>query len=403
MTTNLFAESGSPGSAQQSQSLDGDGVTVSVLDFIPVALHAGIRAATNTTALRDYIEDAIASRADDVLMELVFPPGSYYLGSNPIRVNRSNIGIVGRSAGLSSDSATANHIEIGDGVTARANINVRGLTFEKTVVSTGGYAVSMDLVTNARVERCVFYGSNKLYGGVKCHRTIRVKIINNDGENFAPNGKGVLWTGTASSHSIDLHIRDNEFYTIPTGIGLDVQDYCEGLYCRQNTFFACGAAGVSIAGASEASTLLSYKIDLNDLDSCGFGIYSNYADNISIGVNWFSANTSASIRLDSGCAGVVVTGNQIYGNGHVGIQCEADDVNIVGNLITACTDGVVLGAACVGATLSGNSINGNAGYGVNLLSNPNSVSVVGNTVRSNVIANISGGGTNLNVASNLTT
>lgn len=391
MTQNSTSDADSSSSACAA-------VSVCVLDFIPAELHAGIRTATNTVALRDYIEAAIASRADDVLTEVVFPPGSYYLGAQPIRVNRNNIQIVGHTAGLSSDSATANHIEIGDGIVTRSNVVVRGLTFEKTVVSTAGYAVSMNLVTTSRVEGCVFYGNNKLFGGVKCHQTLRIKIVNNDGENFAANGKGVLWTGP----SIDLHVRDNEFYTIPGGIGVDVKDECEGLYCRQNTFFQCGAAGVSIAASSASVGKVSYKVDLNDLDSCGFGVYVQHAANISLGSNWFSANHAASIRLDSGAKAVVITGNQLYGNGQVGIQCEADDVNIVGNLITACTDGVALGAACTGATLSGNTINGNSGYGVNLLSNPNSVTVVGNTVRANAIANISGGGSNLNVASNLT-
>jgi hypothetical protein len=373
---------------------------VSVLDFIPINLHAGIRAATNTTDLKPYIEACFASRSGDVLTEFVFPSGSYFVAS-AVNLLRGNCNIVGDRAGLTSNNTTSDLLKIGDGVTSISNIDVTGMTFTKSVLSTAGYGVSMDLVTLVRIERCVFYGDNKLFGGVKAHRTIRVKVINCDGENLATGGKGILWTGTVTNQSIDFHVRDNEFYGVPSGIGLDVQDYTEGLYCRRNTFFQCGAAGISVAGASEAATGFSGKIDQNDFDSCGFGLYSQYFDNLSVTNNWFSANTGNNIRMSNGCAGWVINGNQMYCNGQVGMNIEGDDVVIGGNLITAATDAIILASTVSGATITGNSINGNSGYGINKLAAPANVTIVGNTVRANTVDQISTGGTNLNVANNL--
>jgi parallel beta-helix repeat protein len=375
---------------------------ISVLGFIPSSLWAGIRAATNTTDLRDYIESAINSRSGDALLEVIFPPGSYFV-AGPVRIYRNNLNIIGQRAGLSSNSATANIIEVGDGITTRSNVDVIGMTFEKTVVSTGGFCVKHNYTTNSRVERCVFYGNNKMFGGVWALSTTRVKVINCDGENFAAGGKGVLWQGTAAHQSIDLHVRDCEFYTIATGIGVDVQDYCNGFYCRQNTFFACGSAGISMAASVLANAMFSAKVDLNDFDSCGFGIYSQWFRNVSVSTNWFSANTNTNIQISGGCSSWIVNGNQLYGNGRIGVNIQGTSILLSGNGITACTDGVVGTAGATDITLTGNAISGNSGYGVNLLGAPANVTVVGNTVRSNTAGQVTTGATNSNIANNLIT
>lgn len=375
---------------------------ISVLDFIPVNLHAGIRDASNTTDLKPYIEACFNARSD-ILTNFIFPAGSYYVAS-AVNLLRGNCNIIGDRAGITSDNPTSDLLKVGDGITALSNIDIIGMTFNKSVVSTAGYGVHWDFVTTSRVERCVFYGDNKLFGCVWAHRTTRVKVINCDAENLATGGKGVLWTGTVSSPSVDLHMRDCEFYVVPgSGIGLDVQDYTEGLYCRRNTFFQCGAAGVSIAGSTEGSTGFSGKVDQNDFDSCGFGLYSQFFDNLSVTNNWFSANTGTNLRMSDGCSGWLINGNQVYGNSHFGFQIEGDDVVISGNLMTACTDAIVLAATSSGATISGNAISGNSGYGVNKLAAPTNVTIVGNTIRSNGVDQISSGGTNLNVANNLIT
>ena len=114
---------------------------VSVLDYIPTTLHAGIQSGSNTTDLLPYITAARDACVGMTRAKLVFPPGFYRI-SNQVVFSQQGLHIVGEGgAQIISTSATAHMFVIGDGSNNPAQICVRGLYFKATSAKTDGAAI----------------------------------------------------------------------------------------------------------------------------------------------------------------------------------------------------------------------------------------------------------------------
>jgi parallel beta-helix repeat protein len=164
---------------------------------------------------------------------------------------------------------------------------------------------------------------------------------------------------------------------------------------------------ITLTGEDPATTII---------DSSGGG-NCIFVDNVMvqiIGLTIMDGSTNG-IRLDDSCAGSVITGNTLTGNGKDGIwmygsdECTitgntienngnygirmtnvCDDNEIIGNTITGSHwDNIYMNGDCDGNLVKGNEISySETGQGIHLVSLCDDNEIIGNTITGNYLANI---------------
>jgi hypothetical protein len=151
---------------------------VSAFDFIPVALHAGIQASTETTLLTTYLQAALDSGAS----KIVFPAGKYYTGSLvlPNWIELEGIGYTPTIGGDDRPVELRFSLTSGIGLDCNACPTIKGIWLqnaggsynEGTATLSGTTAIAIRLSENAVIEdcgwslwyECIRTGANTFYG-----------------------------------------------------------------------------------------------------------------------------------------------------------------------------------------------------------------------------------------------
>jgi len=151
---------------------------VSAFDFIPVALHAGIQARTETTLLTTYLQAALDSGAS----KIVFPEGKYYTGSLvlPNWIELEGIGYTPTIGGDDRPVELRFSLTSGIGLDCNACPTIKGIWLqnaggsynEGTATLSGTTAIAIRLSENAVIEdcgwslwyECIRTGANTFYG-----------------------------------------------------------------------------------------------------------------------------------------------------------------------------------------------------------------------------------------------
>lgn len=131
---------------------------VSVLDFIPETLHAGIRAGSDTTNLTSYIQAAINLSAG---RDIWFPAGLYNVGSSLTMPNRYGLVLRGEYQFTKLQATFAGGIFTSASGLTRQYLNIDGITFRASGTGAGaatGIAGNAGLayVMFADITRCLF-------------------------------------------------------------------------------------------------------------------------------------------------------------------------------------------------------------------------------------------------------
>lgn len=133
---------------------------ISVLDFIPVGLRAGVLDGTGTADLTAYIQAAIDTRPG-VFLDVQFPTGVYRVDGT-LRVLRSHIWLSGENATLLHGGA-GDAIQFGDGINRWDRIQIGGFLMGKAQAASAGAMIRSRLCSTVIVRDCYFYGDNKIF------------------------------------------------------------------------------------------------------------------------------------------------------------------------------------------------------------------------------------------------
>lgn len=370
---------------------------VSVLDFIPEPTRSAVIAGTNTADLAPYITNAINSRPGQYLF-LYFPPYSYRLDT-PVEVLRGNLILEGEKAEILWTPSSGNWIELGDGITDYSDIAIRGFLFAANQVQSSGSIIRARRYSIAEIANNLVYGLDRIFHFVDWTVGFQINVHGNFSERILGNHLTFRGTGAGADRVVDMTIYDNRFDYGQTAAYFDV--YSEGIFYRRNIALRQTNLTVGVIG-SALWTIASVKLQENDFDGGVAGLSMEYASTSQITDNWFSSNTGTNITLGANVGNVIGSSNQIYAlPGQTCVSISADNTVWTGNFFSGGAQGYVVNAGAVGFTATGNGVNNMTGSAVNLFANPDRITVVGNTFLANVTG-VSAGGTNLNVANNLT-
>lgn len=370
---------------------------VSVLDFIPAELHEGIRSGTGTVDLTGYIQSAINSR-HGVALAVHFPTGTYCVDGT-LLIRRSHILLAGDNAGILHRNTTSDAISLGDGTTPQYRIEIRGFLFTKATAASAGAIISSKYCSIVSVRDCYFYGDEKIFNVMAFERGLQINIQNNISEKCRGVHVSLRGLGKDNDRVVDATIYDNRFdygtsALIATG-------YVEGIFFRRNICLRQHNIIVSLNGIP-GWIIPSVKLQENDFDGGdSIGLQMEHVSNVQVVGNWFSSLKDTGLRIDQNAGGMVVSDNQFYGNaGWTAIEIGGQGLVCSGNYISGGQRGVYLRSTCQNLTFTGNSISYMSGQAISLVENPSIVTIVGNNFFGNGAA-ISPGGTNLNIANNL--
>lgn len=290
---------------------------ISVLDFIPTALHASIANGTNTTALHTYIQAAVnyAAQAGSSSSVVRFPKGRY-LTSAMLRLDRGHAGI--------------------------------------TLVGDGGQDHGESVIYGPHAGDAIL----SLQGALNC--TIRNIML--DGGTGATFPKTALLVGREGSGSAGWHVFDN----LRTGGRQSVAAYynvaSEGNTHRDCFFYvAAGATATKVAylasgdsgGLSPVTPLTGSTLLGLDFNNCHF-----YTEVMTAGVSCIYIDGSVSLGSLAFRGGYLVQANGHFVSIRSGV---VDGMDTVGPITFDGVGGERPGG--VGQALSGFNLIGAAGFG----------------------------------------
>lgn len=170
--------------------------SVSVLDFIPENLHAGIRAGTNTTALDSYIAAATTHCTTGSIKALHFPGGVYWFSSAFTLPNNAYwVGDGKNVTVLVIASATDNLLNV-----SGQDVTLRGLRFVATVARTAGAFIETSGAGGLRLSDFFMGGA---FIGIRLNSTANMVVA--DGiiqSTVATTGVGIV---VDSGVAVTLH------------------------------------------------------------------------------------------------------------------------------------------------------------------------------------------------------
>jgi len=331
----------------------------------------------DTTAIQAAI-NAITTAGGGTMLWPCLP----YRITRTLTVNISNFAMNMQFATLLLDDPTGllDHIKIGNGVTQVSNVNIMDGVFTRAQVATAGYALDFSYVDNSTARGCLIFGNSRIFSGVALFECIDVYVRDNTITNCVSTGVFMEGTNSGALETNSCRVEGNLIQFCPMGI--NCENWVEGLYIRDNIIFACSTAGFSY-GAASGTGRISVKIQQNDFDTCGTGVFVQNCTNLTINENWFSDNSGVNIQLDVGTSAATINGNQIYSSGAIhSVELHGSDVRVSGNLMSG-------GGACVYVKASASNISitdndlSNATFAVNLAENPTGVNLVGNNFYGN--------------------
>ena len=366
---------------------------INVKDFGAV----GDGVADDTTAIQ-----AAINAANFVNGYVMSPAGFNYRITNTIVIDRDRITIDFNKSGLSMDDPTGikDSILVGNGTTQRNQIYIQNITFGRFQVATAGYAINLNRIGVAKIQDCLIYGDNKLYGGIKVRNGIQIDIQNN---YIARCVRDAIYLdgSTPIDRTIDIVIRENRIEWCYNGT--TIWDNVEGVFYRDNITFGSYNHALYVDASTPANGLVSFKFQENDFDgSVKTGAYIDKVTNIQFTDNWCSSNTdtgvAANLYIGPDASGVVVDGNQFYcaAGPYTSLRADGPDVVISSNLINGGQTGMLIMGTLY--SITGNSLK-YLTTGINLFS-ANKYTVTGNDFESVTFPIGVGGGSNEIVVAN---
>ncbi len=332
----------------------------------------------------------------------IFQAGTVYRITGPLSVFENQVVDFNFST-IKMDDATGllSHVLIGDNTTQMNGVKIRNGIFTRVQAATAGAALLCRYIGDTWIENCRVFGESKIFRGIDISRGIRVRIAGNFIQSTVNNGVLIQGTGTGANRAVDIEVLSNRFDSVGN-TGLNCFDFTEGVFCRGNIFYNCGTASAAVNATNTTNGLLSFKFQTNDFDTTtgtGTGLYLQNVSNIAVEDNWFSNNAGVNLRADDGVDTLLISSNQLYSSTQKSIQISADNVTIVGNLISGGDDGIFVRSQASAVLIETNTITGMTGYGVNLFEAPVTVRVDSNMFLSNTTGNVSSGSAISTVAS----
>lgn len=417
-TYQAFTQVGTGAVARTWQGKDED--TINVLDFIPVALHAAIKARTSSTDVSSYIQAAVDAAA---YQTLVWPGGKYTLSSvvtisSPVYLLGS-----GRDAQYSGGGST--YVALSDDTATGFQINSPNVILEKLdisgtanraagsarAISIGTYtAIDVDVTTNNTVTRLTgswassdngkririagagtegaanyYYGILSGYSaGTPTVMAVSPTTTSNPSGAAAIYGSritGVILRDLAiSSHAVgieivsaDQYLIDDCFLSNTDSIKIsNVLGVDSGDSIITNSFIAAdGSTGSGIYYVSGGAL----RIANNKFSTCDKSIEIVWTEGLSGGplvvANSFENQTTSAIHVsgdssDARINGLTIVGNWFNGGSSANILI-ADTINVtrlhVASNTVLCGSsnrGIIVGALVDGFNIAANLIDGNS-------------------------------------------
>ena len=325
----------------------GDGVTDDT---------AAIQAAINFAALGHKIVTSLS--------------GLIFRITGTINIDQNNVSLLFNRSTLHLDdpSGLKDHLYLGNGSVQRYHLYLKDIIFTRAQAATAGYAIKFDNIGVSYVQDCLIYGDSKIHGGI----SIRHGIINyiertyiDKCVNYGIYVVGALVNGGAglpTQRTIDVTIRGSRIEYCHDG--LHIWDNVEGIFCRDNIFYANTNNSVRVNATSAAAGLVSFKFQNNDFDTTtGTGVFVDKISNIQFTDNWFSSNgfsngVASHLYVGPDAEGLVVDANQIYsasGDTSNNIRIDGNDAVVSSNLMNG-GGGTALLLMGVLYAVTGNSI-----------------------------------------------
>jgi hypothetical protein len=331
---------------------------VSVLDFIPVSLHAGIVAGTNSTGLQDYIQAAL-----DAHDHVHFPAGTYLLSGTLVELELAD------NHHLSGDGMEVSIIKQGSNVTGSTG----------SIYANGGSSSTYidglhihDLCLDGMVATRSFSEFQHLcsLNGVKDALIERVKFLGYRGDGLYV-GSGI--TGGDERHNVNVTVRDCVFDGVNSDNrnGISVIDG-DGIHILRNTFRNTtkstmpGPIDVEPDSGNTFAVIRNITIEANRIESfsggLAIGVYlaavttTEPMFGIKIKNNYIAGatksiaqailvETNETISSSTKPMGIEITGNEIHDSGDVSmfpfILKYVRDVRVAGNTFKLGTSAVV--------------------------------------------------------------
>ncbi|RPJ56855.1 MAG: hypothetical protein EHM12_09830 [Dehalococcoidia bacterium] len=310
-----------------------------------------------------------------------------YRITNTLVMTATNQQLDMRQSVLNLDDATGllSHIRVGDNITQSNGIAINNIIFTRTQVATAGAAIFANFVGVFTVQNCRVFGNDRIWRGIFIQRGLVCRILDNYIQNTVAQGIFLQGTGTGINATNDIKITGNRIeYT--GGEGLSTYDFTEGLYVRNNIFFAIASAAVYLDASAKVNALVSFKFEGNDYDSIGGGsvFYVSKVSNVTMADSWFSNNAGTDVRIESDADSVVINCGQWYTSpGQIGIQIAGTDVNITGIQMLGGAQGIVLKSTAARVLIDGNTIRNMTSIAVNAFEGPTDITIGDNAFGNN--------------------
>jgi len=302
------------------------------------------------------------------------------LNSTHFNLNHSTL-ILDDATGVKSN------IIVGGLATQVNGVKISNGTFTRAQIASAGYAIECSYVGVCALTNNRIYGNGKIHGGVKIYKGIIINVTDNYIDNCQAYGLYLEGADATTGRTIDVTIRNNRVEGGTTA--LNAWDFVEGLFVRGNIFYNTTDAVVSISASSAANGLSSIKLQDNDFDTSeASGCYIDNVSNIQVTGNWAS-NTLGGIVIGAGVDAVVVSGNQVYSNGH-GVSLAGNNACVTGNVIHGAYSCVLINTTTTYNTVESNNLFGGQ-YGVNILAGATYIQIKGNSLTGHSVGTTFGG------------
>jgi len=333
---------------------------------------------------------------------VLYFPYATYLIKHSLTLNINNVSFdMNYSTILLNDSTgLLDHIVIGNGSAQLYGIELENGIFARSQVATGGYALHFNFVGTSKVRNCRVYGNNFIYGGILMFQCIMVDIVDSYIQNCVEYGINMY--GTNGTNLQTNSCRVDRSYIEYCPYGLNAGNYVQGLYIRNSVFYECTNTAFAYSPSSVLPNSISVKLQHNDFDTCGTGVYMQYCSGITIDENWFSNNSANNITLQTGTTEATINGNQMYSEASSAHQIEiwGTDIQITGNILSGGESCAYLKSVSSNVSIVGNTIS-NSTWGIDLNEAPSNFNILNNRMYGCVSGVLNGtGGANGYIASN---
>lgn len=347
-------------------------------------------------------DDTVAMQAaiDSGLQAFWLPAGTTIRITRALNIKSSKFYMYGQKATILLDDPTGlqSSIIIGNQTAQVNQVQLESIVFTRAQVGTLGAAVSIINGGIVDLEDLLIYGNSQIPIGIQFNQAVQCSVKDSYITGTTVSGIDLKGTDANVFRCIDIRIDRNRIEKTATGINCG--DYVEGLYVRNNIIFQCSTVG--FAYGAGAHGLISVKLQNNDFDTCGIGVYMQSLSAWQISDNWFSNNTSQNILIKDTASTGTITGNLAFGTSAVdSFEIGGKYIQISGNNISGGNHLILLKSTSDSVSISDNSLS-NGIYAVSVAENPTNFQINGNNSFGNVSGFIYGlpGGAGGNIQNN---